>query len=421
MSFLSSFNTSNGSSGNSYSSAESWSIRYSYPFVNAAYMYALPVLGLLGLWLSVVCLIVLLHPKLLGDTYKLLVFKTLVHMFILAITSSSVLGNCLSCSFSISYMVQFYRHYFLIVANQTVVTCIALAEIALAYDRLCILMHNRTSSATSNNKRKNSNFKFKHIVKVPVKYILVGIIFVSVALNLPYWFAFSVALIDTRAGSIYVLMRSSFGQTAQFSSYVLALALMQSFVTLIVLILMNALVIIEFKRYMRRKSQLLNSGGAGGGTGVQAQPVASKSKRIKSQKSSVNGLSDIARASASANNSKREGRTASTAPFSSSKRGLKQHYHRASDVADRNFTLMILAASLCYTGVTLVSFVDDVSMRLFHLIYGLQSTPFNAHLSVISYLLFTLYFASNIFIYLRFNKTFRLCFRKIYLNRRFSL
>jgi hypothetical protein len=335
------------------------------PFLTIAYLYVIPSMGAIGCVFNVICLVVLLHPNMSGDTYKLLVLKTILSMLVLTIAAGSVITNCPWCWFSNSLASQLYRQYLLNGVNNVVMTSIALVEIALAYDRLYILKR-----------------KAKSLIKFRFSFILTVILTISIAVNIPYFFAYW--LLEIEPGSNrFAFGRSSFGQTSFFNTYVLILNFMQSFLTLLLLIIIDTSVSISFRNYIKRKTLLL------------AAP-----KKLTNNKTKNNAEASV---TLTLDNSKGD-------------RGNKRATNKTRKEkfnSKKNFTMMLLVASLIYTMTSLISFANIGFSTIVRLL-GRQTTVLNIYFMVFSYIAFCLYFGSNLFIYFAFNRTFRTCFGKIF-------
>jgi hypothetical protein len=351
------------------------------------YIYLIPIMATCSFFINLVCLIVLLHPKLSGDTYKYLLFKTIIHVVALPITSLSPLANCTWCPISQSLFVIIYRYILLIFVANTGSTYASLIEIALSYDRLLIIKQN-----------------INKIFRISAKYILLSIVTFGLCLNVPYLFAYNIQM--TASSQIYTLRLSEFGNSSFFRVYLIFLSLFQSFFSFFLLAFVNTFVTIEFKKYIHRKFEM---------TGKNF--ILENSRRSHLDlKPILNGIEDSDKTTNTASThlssigikpkkSETKNETILTRSSSKSK--------NQSDSAERNFTKMILISSISFTFIRLLHVINSSTSQIAQL-NGIRSNPFNQYLSFSVFILSIIYFSSNFFAYMAFNKSFRACFREIF-------
>jgi hypothetical protein len=330
-------------------------------------LYLTPIISVFGVLFNVICLVVLFNPKLKGVTYKYLAYKTVGHLISLCMTALSPMANCSMCPISQTIPVLIYRIYFLRYLTNTLFTSSALVEMALAYDRLLIF------------KSKNKFFS-----RIAFRYFLAFAIAFSVSINLPFMFASVIELVPNTTNR-YRLINSSFGNSSFYRLYLILSNLLQSLVTLLVLIGLNTLVIIEFNQYIRNRSRLKNV--------------------PKRQETRLNNVEESSLAwSVATNYNTQINSTNAATNVSRPKRKVS---------SEKRFTIMILVASCLYAFTRLLSLINTSSNQI-HQLIGITSNPFNTHFSVIDFSMSNAYFGSNFFIYYIFNKSFRRRFKNIF-------
>jgi hypothetical protein len=202
-------------------------------------VYSMPIGSLIGLMLNILCLIVLCHRKLKGETYKYLIFKTVSHLGFLFVIVIWPIFVCSSCPISLTLLAKMLNYIFDIVALNCITTYAALVEIALSYDRLLMFKQQKS----------------KYLIKLRFWPTTICFLVVGFVLNSPFIFAFQIEKVPGTA-DIWRLARTAFGGSSFYRTYVIVLSLIQTLVALVVLVVLNILVKIEFSKYMKRKKSL---------------------------------------------------------------------------------------------------------------------------------------------------------------------
>jgi hypothetical protein len=345
-------------------------------FVSIAYLYIVPMLSSFGFFLNVMCLAVLVQPILNGDMYKLLIVKTIVQIVVLSISATSPIAHCQSCTKSRTLAIQIYRLYLLKIANNIILSYSTLIEIAISYHTFFIL-------------RKDN------LIRVSFRSFLTLILILGFFVNMPYFF---VQRIDSKSSTpnIYILTNTKFTESSLSKLYILSLNFVQSLLTLVIMIILNILIRSEFKIYLRRK--ILLSSVKINWTDINNY-IYSNNNNIAKYIKDTTSLDEY-------NMNSINSQTDSTVEFMNTKARKITH-------AERRFTRMILTTSLIYTFTRLISFIEITIKQVF-LLRGTSIYSFNSYLTVISYISFSVYFGSNLFTYLMYNKMFRQCFRRLY-------
>jgi hypothetical protein len=317
------------------------------PFFLIANLLTLPSIAAFGFCTNVVCLAVLLHPSLKGDTYKLLVSKTVAHLLCEIALSMSPYVQCSICPASRSLGAQIYMVYILIFMANSASFYAALIEMILAYERLFLL--------------KSARYWFARIFAEPT---VAALSFISISLNVPYLFAYHVEWFGPPSSGRFRWWFTAFGVSSTFRIYVIFLNFLQSTLSLVVLIVLNSLVTIEFKKYINRKRQMTIK--------------HSENRQANSTMAAV----------------------------------TESQSHQAN--AEKSFTLMILISSIFYTISCIIWFAYTLMVQIFRL-RGDIMNPIFIYVSFSASSTTMTYFASNLFIYLTFNRNFRSCFKKMFL------
>jgi hypothetical protein len=365
-----------------------------------AYIYLAPIVSLIGFIFNIGCIIVLAHPKLSGDSYKYLIFKTLVHLVVLATTTGLPISNCATCPVSQTLFGIIYRIYVLSFFSNAMNTCATLIEIVLSYDRL-LLLKQRT----------------KYLKKLSVKYSLGIVVLVGIGLNLPYLLLFRIEVREngTRVVGIGIVSLEA------VNFYFIFLNIFQSLVSFIILAILNTLVTIEFRKYMNKKNKLLSSKNKSN----QMEPR--KTIAIEENKETSNFQYRLSLSTTKMHEMRRSSRINSKYPLEHlvqnrkptvisqiSKTILKNEESKRNS-ADKKFTMMIIISSLFYSVTRFALFISIFYSQLLQLIRVNSSLTgtIGSMLSYLAYLLTIIYFGSNFFIYISFNKMFRMSLKKI--------
>jgi hypothetical protein len=339
-------------------------------------IYSIPIVSLIGFFLNIVCLIVLLSPKLKGDTYKYLIFKTISHLIFQFATALTPMYRCTQCAVVSSLIVNIFRFGLNFCVINVVSTYANLSEIALTYDRLYLL------------KQQHSKF----LIKLPAFYTLIAFILIGIIANIPTFFAFGVGFNPNN--NAYSFARTVFGLTSEFITYLFVFNLVQSLVVFIVLIFVNLLVTYEFKKYINRKKNLTN---------VNAQTIKLTNKKSETKRSTI----AEANTSFSLNLAKDRNSTKHECNLNAKMSTVKINQNQ-NESAELKFTLMIIISCALYSVTRLFQYLNTSSTPL-----GIPF-PIGTYLNYLSFFSTTLYYTINIFIYLIFNKNFRARFREIF-------
>jgi hypothetical protein len=265
----------------------------------------------------------------------------------------------------------------------------ALVEILLSYDRLLMF---------GENKKHQKNLFIKTLNRLPFAASMITIILaIGVIVNIPFYLAFRVEL---NAENRFIHSHTPFGYTHFYRFYAIVLNILQSMISFVVLIILNVMVIKKFNIYIERKSKLVGPATRKDLTDQvinKNEEATHQSIRLKIEATQTADIISLA----NIQNNKRE----------------KERKNAAKNTkrdAELNFTKMIVVSSLCFTFTRFVFVVGSVSAQVFPLIQLSTNHPFITVITMASQLFTLSYFASNIFIYMAFNKLFRARFFKLF-------
>jgi hypothetical protein len=370
-----------------------------------AYLYLMPLIALFGFLANLLCLIVFLKPTFDRNAYKYIYMRTVSHLIFLLLLALSWLVNCSSCSFFSTLLLQVYFIYVYSYVIRVALTLAALAEIAISYERLCLFKRNE----------KFSKLASKSFVSVTVLFA-----FTSLILNVPYLFAFRVERVSP---GIYIFARTSFGSTSVYRLYIIIFNFMQSFLSFLALIVINTLVAVEFRKHMNKKKNLIARSKSKSEHGPAAISDARSLKnshgeidRARTNKSchlNNQHLVEMVNINATSDNnqnklSKTEIKTIKSIDVGESN----------SQKVELNFTVMIIVSSLAFSFTRLVQCINSILLQILPLLGLAQAALANDFLiSFFSSLFVNLYFSCNIFVYLLFNKMFRVSFKRLFISK----
>jgi hypothetical protein len=331
-------------------------------FMLITYVYLIPIIACIGFILNLICFVVLFHPKLMANAYKYLIFKTIAHLTTLALTCLSPLIYCSSCQISTSFGAQIIRIYFLIFLNNSSYTLSGLIEIALAYNRIALF-------------RKSSKWS----INISLNSLLAIFLVASFIINLPNLFA---NVIINRQPGVYLTIKNEFGISTWFKIYTISLNFIHTFLAFVILVVLNSLVVFEFKKYMYRRNNLIKL--------INVTKSKMKSQARNSEYSQ-SALAKIEKA-----------------------RKKEKNSHKRIKKAELNFTVMTCFCSMFFTISRFALMIFAITSQIFP--FDLNNVGlFNTYFSVIVYSFQLIYFSSSFFIYLTFNKKFRHCFKTIFI------
>jgi hypothetical protein len=333
-------------------------------------IYMLPIGSVIGFILNIPCLIVLFHRKLKGDTYKYLIFKTLSHLGFLFIIAIGPVFRCTTCPISLSLFANVVRYYLNLCTLNPLSTYAALVKIAVSYDRLLMLKQQKS----------------KYLIKLPFWPTCICLILFSFIANLPFMLASRIGPLE--GTNIWLFFRTDFLNTQFYQVYVFSYTISQNLLSLIMIVVLNILVKIEFGKYIEKKKKLM----------VSKQAIQMSSKTNKNQTSS---LANIKSYSVSLN-------TLQPANLKVAKKKAGANREKSKDQnesAELNFTLMILLSSTLFSVTRFIQFMNVTYTMIYSLIG--TSSPVIPYLSFSAFMATIIYYASNIFTYILFNKSFK--------------
>jgi hypothetical protein len=351
-------------------------------------IYTMPIASVIGFVLNVSCLIVLFHRKLNGDTYKYLILKTLIHLIFLFIMAISPIIRCSSCPISLTLFAKIIQYYLSLIVLNLMSTYAFLVEIALTYDRLMMLKQQKS----------------KYLIKLRFWPTTISFTVVGLILNVPYMLAFKYQQVpaDTQ---IWQYMRTDLGLSTFYRIYVIVFNMIQSLFALVVLIVLNLLVKLEFSKYIKRKKNLTVS---------NPTPLRIVNSQNNQNMMNKNGFEF---ATTKYNQSNEASSVFQSTSFKENKNKrtnakCEKSKRNKNESAELNFTWMIIVASLLFSATRLIQFIN-VTVDMIFREMGINSM-LPSYLAFTSFFSAIVYYGSNLFTYIFFNKVFKSCFRKIF-------
>jgi hypothetical protein len=330
-------------------------------------IYITPIVSLIGFIFNVPCLIVLMHPKLKGDTYKYLIYKTLTHLIFLFLITIAPIFRCTTCKISLTLFANLMRWLSNLCLLNVLTTYATLVEIALSYDRLLMLMQQKP----------------KYLIKLSFWPTTISFSVLGFVLNMPYMFLNRIEQVP--GADIWLFVRNDFNFSTFYRLYGIIFSLLQAIPPLIVIVVLNIFVKIEFGKYLNRKKNLTLAPRSSFLPPHTELVRFSNLANLNSvnRKISMTNIAHLPRKSKDQNNS-----------------------------AEINFIMMILVASVFYSVTRLFFFLNNGTFLLLQQL-GIN-TPLTSYLSFLSFFSAIVYYGSNLFIYIFFNKMFKACFREIF-------
>jgi hypothetical protein len=334
-------------------------------FSLVGYTYLTTIISVIGFVLNIITLLVLASPSFKGDTYKYLIFKTTTHLSVMTFGAFvNPLVNCPTCMISLTYTAQVFRILCISFFPGIASTCAALVEIALSHDRL--LMFDKKTNCVS--------FTFAS------SFIsLFGIV-----ISLPYLFSFKI--VNAAPGfDVYLTTRNDFGNSAFYRIYIAALNFFQSFISFIIMIVLNITVTIKFKKYIKRKANLTKSTVV---TVKNATLETSNQAKIE-----MTEMSEI-----------------KTNQLREKEKATKNQ----KEAAELNFTLMIIVSSLIFIISRLIQFSFSLTIQILPLFGVFISSSLNIYIVFAGQIVTIVYYALNPLTYVLFNKVFNAHLKKLF-------
>lgn len=201
--------------------------------------YVIPSICAIGVILNLTCITILIKNKEFNlRMYKLLVFKILIETISLLIglgfNDAICFKDCFS-EYSINYYLRIFVLLLRIIAGSLFVSA-TLSEIGLNYERYLML------------KRKINTFN-----KIELKYLFLVYILIGFAIFFPEIFAYKYENVPKHNNNS-IFDYSSFGESDLYSYYMVISITTCNFISIVIFTAMNILLIIEYKKFVKRKS-----------------------------------------------------------------------------------------------------------------------------------------------------------------------
>jgi hypothetical protein len=355
-------------------------------FYLVSYLVVMPSVAGIGFILNIPCLIVLLQPELSGVTYKYLVFKTLCHMIFLLMASLSPLSNCFTCPVSQSLWARLYFIYLQRYTANVMFSCAAVVEIALSYDRLWLF-------------KGNSGF-FR---RISFRTFLIFTSVFGIVVNVPFILANTVQLIP--GTDRYELVTTTFGFSVFYQVYNILWGLLLSLLSMIIIVILNVFVTIQFKKYIKKKTNMI------GKSRSIISTLKSNNSTFRAKTDQIQ-MKDKFSASMVYSVTATNGKTNDSIKNMGTRTSVNGK-QKKNESSEQNFTMMILVSSSLYSASRLFAVISIMSRQVYQFM-GITSSVFNSYYGVINICITLGYFGTNFFTYLAFNKAYKKCLKKIF-------
>jgi hypothetical protein len=258
--------------------------------------------------------------------------------------------------------------------NSVVFTISMLCEIALTYDRLTIFKQNS-----------------KYYMKMKFKYSFLAILIYSVLIMIPRLFSQTVEKVPIPFVDIYYPKTTTFGSSWFYKYYLVAINLQSSIFWMSILLILNLMVLIEFRNYKKQRTLIIGT--------VRYLTDTSRNKR---------------------NFTTNEALTITTREKKNDSNGINNELNVSKDSKMKEDSEKMLAFSiLCCCSIyafnrTLLS-IGDICTQIDSL-NNVTDRPFTTIINYFARLICYLVFAMNLFILMLFNKGFKHHLKNIMLN-----
>jgi hypothetical protein len=331
------------------------------------YSFIISPVSLFGLATNLACLLVFLSDNMNRQVYIYFRAKTLGEIVITSIGTLIPIGTCRSCFTYNTYHTQIYRFIVNNCLLGIVYTFCGLMEIAIVYDRYLIV-------------KKNS----RCLCRASKTLVLAFCAVASTLFTIPQMFSQKIVPTGhTAEGKKYHLVSSDFGKSKAYLHYQIGFSFVRSVIFFHLILLFSVLLVCEFKRYVRKKKILMRT-------------TRRKDEQLPSNDMTTEFFSANSKSLTSREKKRARQRVKSV-------RGLENRAHR-------NVTKMVITLSVIFLISRCVQF-----LAIAYSVYSFardQNSAFNIYFSFLSYLLTYSSSGMHFFIYLKFNRAFRRCFRQ---------
>jgi len=202
--------------------------------------YVIPSICVIGIFLNLICILVLARNKEFNQRmYKLLLFKIVIETLSLLIgvgfNDLICFKDCFS-KYSTNYYLRLLYKILRIVAGNFFIVA-TLSEIGLNYDRYLML------------KRKDNFFN-----KMKLRYLFLIYILIGFVLFFPEIFAYKYENVPIGNNNASIFDYSIFGESDIYSYYILVTITTYNFISIVIFTAMNIFLIIEYKKFIKRKT-----------------------------------------------------------------------------------------------------------------------------------------------------------------------
>jgi GR25 family glycosyltransferase involved in LPS biosynthesis len=318
----------------------------------------IPAISLIGFILNTICLLVLFSSKLDGDSYKFQIAKTAIHTLAILLNVLSIITNCRTCSTFNLYGSRIFSLYFLAFLSSSLVAMSWLIEIVVTYDRLSML---RTQSKCCQ-------------IRASFDRSFLFVIAIGLGINLFVPFAFEIKEKAAQSNR-YIVTRTRFGESLFYINYTIAINIIQSLLSFVMIVALNWLMTIRFKRYLNKKATIV-----------------------------TNGFDTVARLS-STNNQE----TKSTINKEEILQRIKKpRKSTLSEKAEKNFTLMVIVSSTIFMFSRFFNLVSNILSERNRLL-NIEGDLISGIMRLVNMIFMSTYFSLNLVLNYKFNKAFKYC------------
>ncbi len=203
-------------------------------------VYVSPIICLAGFFLSLFSFIVFLKLS-KGRIFFYLMVKSLLEMLLFAFGTLTPYLSCLFCSTANTKHSQWIKLILYVYLKPVLFLFITILEIVISINRYFSIKNTEKIDTNKNDK-----------IFVISSAIIVSLIF-SV-----FFFGYKIELVTINNLKLFVIATTDFGSKTFFSVYSLFVNFISNLLTIFVLIPLNIILFIQFKKFIERKKRLLN-------------------------------------------------------------------------------------------------------------------------------------------------------------------
>jgi hypothetical protein len=207
------------------------------------YVKIFPAICLVGLLLCTLSFITFINSKFNKRIYYFLKYKSLVEALILLTGVLSPISSCTDCATDGGYMTSVYVWAIDHFLRNVLYTIITFIEVLITIDRYQTIKSTDSALVAKKDKMK-----------------LLFFVILSFLIFVPMFFAFKIALFRHKSDNslYYSLKNTPYGRSQFHKYYMISVNLFENVLTLIFIIPFNILVVNNFRRFIRKKIEILH-------------------------------------------------------------------------------------------------------------------------------------------------------------------